>query len=139
MSRFLGIDYGESKIGLALGDNDTKLVLPYKIVKAENFLDNINKLIEDESIDEVVLGLPKNLDNQDTKQTNIVYDFSNKLKKIVNLPIHFEDERMTSVLGKKLMADKSPQPRTRCGDKRDEDASAAALILETFLKRNYGN
>lgn len=126
--RFLGIDHGEAKIGLALGDNEANFSLPYKIVKAEGFLKVINDILEEESIDEIVLGLPKNLNNEETQQTKVVYDFLNKLKEIVKLPIHLEDERMTSRLGKELQSDK----------KKNEDASSAALILESFLKRNYG-
>lgn len=125
--RFLGIDHGESKIGLALGDNEAKIVLPYKILSNEDFFSNVNGIIKDESIDEIVLGLPKNLNNKETQQTNIVYDFLNKLKKIINIPIHLEDERMTSILGKKMQGK----------SKKAEDASAAALILDSFLRRNY--
>jgi len=126
--RFLGIDHGESKIGLALGDNEANFSLPYKIIKMVSFFDELNDILEKENIDEIVLGLPKNLSNEDTQQTGVVYDFLNQLKKKTELPIHLEDERMTSRLGKLLQGD----------SKKDEDASAAALILESFLKRNYG-
>ncbi len=126
--RFLGIDHGQAKIGLALGDNEANFSLPYKIVKTKEFFKVINEILKEESIDEIVLGLPKNLNNEDTQQTAIVYDFLNQLKEVIKLPIHLEDERMTSRLGKELQSDK----------RKNEDASSAALILETFLKKNYG-
>lgn len=125
--RFLGIDHGESKIGLALGDNEANFSLPFKIIKNEDFFNIINNILEEENIDEIVLGLPKNLNNEETEQTGKVYDFLNQLKEQVELPIHLEDERMTSRQAKDLRIDKG-----------NEDASSAALILETFLKRNYG-
>jgi len=126
--RFLGIDHGESKIGLALGDNEANFSLPYKIIKADDFFNSINEILAEEEIDEIVLGLPKNLDNEETAQTGVVYHFLNQLKEQVKLPIHLEDERMTSCLGKKLQND----------HQKDEDAFSAALILKSFLKRNYG-
>ncbi len=57
--RFLGIDHGESKIGLALGDNEANFSLPYKIIKADDFFNSINEILAEEEIDEIVLGLPK--------------------------------------------------------------------------------
>ncbi len=142
--RFLGIDHGESKIGLALGDNEANFSLPYKIVKAGDFFNIINDILEEENINEIVLGLPKNLNNEDTQQTEIVYDFLNKLKEKIKLPIHLEDERMTSVMGKGMQGrylredSRKESRKDKLKIKSDEDASSAALILETFLKRNYG-
>jgi len=142
--RFLGIDHGQSKIGLALGDNEANFSLPYKIVKAGYFFNVINEILEEENIDEIVLGLPKNLNNEDTQQTQIVYDFLNKLKKQIKLPIHLEDERMTSVMGKGMQGkylredSRKENRKDKLKINCDEDASSAALILETFLKRNYG-
>jgi len=141
--RFLGIDHGESKIGLALGDNEANFSLPYKIVKTEDFFTSIDEIIELENIDEIVLGLPKNLNNEDTQQTRIVYDFLNKFKKQIKLPIHLEDERMTSIMGKGMQGrylredSRKKNRKNKLKIKSDEDASSAALILETFLKRNY--
>jgi putative holliday junction resolvase len=142
--RFLGIDHGQSKIGLALGDNEANFSLPYKIIKTEDFFNVINNILEEENIDEIVLGLPKNLDNEDTQQTAVVYDFLNKLKEQVKLPIHLEDERMTSIMGKgmqgKYLREDSRKENRKDKLKiySDEDASSAALILETYLKKNYG-
>ena len=141
--KFLGIDHGESKIGLALGDNEANFCLPYKILKAEDFFNSINNILEEESIDEIVLGLPKNLSNEDTQQTAVVYDFLNKLKEQVKLPIHLEDERMTSVMGKGMQGkylredSRKENRKNKLKIKSDEDASSAALILDSFLKRNY--
>jgi|GEM_PF-497184 putative holliday junction resolvase len=141
--RFLGIDHGQSKIGLALGDNEANFSLPYKIVKTEEFFNVIHSVLEEESIEEIVLGLPKNLNNEETQQTAIVYDFLKELKEEVKLPIHLEDERMTSVMGKGMQGrylredSRKENRKDKVKIKSDEDASSAALILETFLKRNY--
>jgi putative pre-16S rRNA nuclease len=142
--RFLGIDHGLSKIGLALGDNEANFSFPYKIVKSEDFFNVINDILEEEDIEEIILGLPKNLANEETQQTTIVYDFLKQLKEQTKLPIHLEDERMTSVIGKGMQGkylredSRKENRKNKLKIKSDEDASSAALILETFLKRNYG-
>ena len=142
--RFLGIDHGKSKIGLALGDNEANFCLPYKIIKAEDFFKNINNILKEESIDEIVLGLPKNLSNEETQQTDVVYVFLNQLKEVVKIPIHLEDERMTSVMGKGMQGkylkedSRKENRKNKLKIKSDEDASSATLILDSFLKRNYG-
>ena len=125
--RFLGIDHGDSKIGLALGDDEVKLALPFKIVKTKDFFQEIKNIIKEEGIDEIVLGLPKNLNNEETQQTHKVYNFLNELRKVIHLPIYLEDERRTSIMAKNLKRDR----------KQDEDDSAAAIILDSFLKRSH--
>ncbi len=109
--RFLGIDHGDSKIGLALGDDEVKLALPFKIVKTKDFFQEIKNIIKEEGIDEIVLGLPKNLNNEETQQTHKVYNFLNELRKVIHLPIHLEDERRTSIMAKKFK--KRSQTRRR--------------------------
>ncbi|MDD3284138.1 MAG: Holliday junction resolvase RuvX [Patescibacteria group bacterium] len=143
MTRFLGIDYGSSKIGLALGDNELKMAFPFKILSEEFFWTDIKSIISRENIDEIVLGLPKNLENNDTNQTNFVLEFLKKLRSEINLPIHLEDERMTSLMsqgmqGKYVRSDSRKSSRkNKIKIKSDDDASAAAIILESYIKRNY--
>ena len=132
MKNYLGIDYGTSKIGLAISDSDTRVCLPYKILSEVNFWESILNIIEENHIDEIVLGVPRNLNNQDTKQTEITMNFFDKLKGEINKPIHLEDERMTSKFANNL--------KKNIGMKNlgAEDDSSAALILDSFLKRTYG-
>ncbi|MDD4289792.1 MAG: Holliday junction resolvase RuvX [Patescibacteria group bacterium] len=132
MKNYLGIDYGTSKIGLALSDSEIRVCLPYKILSELNFWESILNIIEENNIDEIVLGIPKNLNNEDTKQTEITMNFFDKLKSEINKPIHLEDERMTSKFANNL--------KKNIGMKNlgAEDDSSAALILDSFLKRTYG-
>lgn len=132
MTKFLGIDYGEAKIGLALANDFDKLSLPYKILSEEIFFKEIINIIQSEEINELVVGLPTNMQNQTTKQTEKTKVFIEKLKNIIDLPIHLEDERMTSLMGGKLIRSHGQK------SKKQDDASAASLILDTFIKRKYG-
>ncbi|MCD4704862.1 Holliday junction resolvase RuvX [bacterium] len=128
--RFLGIDHGDAKIGLALGDSEVRVALPFKILKNEYFWTDIDDIIKREEIDEIILGLPKNLSNQNTQQTEKVLEFLKLLRKKINKPIHLEDERMTSIFAQNIKR----EMKSKMGD----DASAAALILDSYLQRNYG-
>lgn len=129
--KFLGIDYGSSKIGLALGNSRDLLSLPYKIFNENEFFDNISRIIVEEEINEIVIGYPTNMSNHETQQTEKTKTFIEKLKNIISLPIHQEDERMTSIMGGKL--------QRQFGGKvsKADDASAASIILDSFLKRLY--
>lgn len=132
MKKYLGIDYGSSKIGLAISNSEDKFCLPYKILSEDSFWSEIEDIIESEQIDELVLGFPKNMQNEDTKQTEIVRTFSEKIKDKLNLPVHLEDERMTSMMGAKMI--RSHGQKT----KKQDDSAAATIILDSFIKRTYG-
>ncbi len=129
--KFLGIDYGSSKIGLALGNSKDMLSLPYNILNEEEFFNNITSIIDQEEIAEIVVGYPMNMSNHETKQTDKTKIFIEKLKKIVTIPIHMEDERMTSLMGQKL------QRQGGAKVTRGDDSAAASLILDSFLQRKY--
>lgn len=133
MKNYLAIDYGTSKIGLAISSSETNVCLPYKILSEAEFWNSILSIINLENIDEIVLGMPKNMQNQNTKQTEITVEFFKKLQSEINKPIHLEDERITSKFSNNL--------KKNIGMKNlgPDDDSAAALILDSFLKRKYGN
>jgi putative holliday junction resolvase len=133
MKNYLGIDYGTSKIGLAISSSETRVCLPYKILNEAEFWESISNIIKEENIDEIVLGMPKNMKNENTQQTDITMEFFEKLKSEINKPIYLEDERITSKFANNM--------KKNIGMKHigNDDDSAAALILDSFLKREYGN
>lgn len=127
MSRILGIDYGTRKIGFALSDEDQKIAFPKDV--QENIFDmvaeHIGNIILHEDVTEVVVGLPRNFDGTDNELTKEVREFADRLKDYFRLPMHFEDESFTS----KAVESSNAAPY------RKTDASAAALILQSFLDR----
>ncbi|PIR70264.1 MAG: Holliday junction resolvase RuvX [Candidatus Niyogibacteria bacterium CG10_big_fil_rev_8_21_14_0_10_42_19] len=132
MSRILGIDYGRMKIGIAVSDEGHKLAFP-KTTHPNSwslFLEFLKNLILKEDIIEIVVGLPAQLDGSGAELTPEVKDFAEKLKDSFRLPIHFENESFTSKAVESMGS--APAHRT--------DASAAALILQSFLdRRNQKN
>ncbi len=119
--KYLGIDWGEKRIGLASADSETKLALPFKTVS--NLLELIS-VISAEEIDCLVLGYPRKMSGEQADNPNWQI-FVDQLKKQVDIPIVFLDERLSSLaadaLGKKNKA------------KAGRDEIAAALILQNYL------
>lgn len=123
--RLLGIDYGESKIGLAIGDDITKMALPFKILKESDMakqVELINQTIKVESIDLIVIGLPMSLQQNITEQTEHTQIFIKALKDR-GIEVELEDERLSSKAAQSL------------GIKED-DAVAAMQILQTYIDRH---
>ncbi|MEK7560946.1 MAG: Holliday junction resolvase RuvX [Patescibacteria group bacterium] len=127
--RYLGIDYGEKRIGLALSDKDGKIAFPYATIAARGRKDTrifpaLRVIIDREKISAIILGLPRAADGRDTKQTAAVRGFAEKLKKSFSLPVEYENEILTT-----RMAAKVGIP------KEERDAAAAAIILQSYLDR----
>lgn len=128
--RYLGIDYGLTHVGLALGDDESYLATIYDFFD-ETDLDkqvaNIEEIVIQESIDEVVVGYPLTLQGGKSKQTAMTIDFIDKLSGTISIPVNREDERLTSQQSKKLLLE--------TGTNTNEHALAAATLLQTFLDR----
>lgn len=122
--KYLGIDWGEKRIGLSIADGETKIAIPYKVAKD---IEEISKIIKTEGINEIIVGLPTKLNNKPGKNVELTRNFISGLKKTTALPVVEIDERLTSKGADAL-----------CGDKKTKasrDAIAAMLILQTFLDK----
>ncbi len=149
MKFFLGIDYGSSKVGLALGDSETKIATPFKVIKPQELFLEIERLIErGEGLDAAVIGLPLGLNGQETEQTKEVKNFAQELAEKISIPLVFEDERLSTVAAHKAglprrshRLDRVETPASRLGGRvkaGKDDAVAAMYILQTYLDRHYG-
>ncbi len=123
--RILGIDYGTKRIGLALGDSETRIAAPIETISSENAIDVLQELIKKEAIEEVVIGLPVHRDGAPSSQTKITQSFIDKLKEFIL--VHTIDERFTSLEGKAMQKE---------GDSADKDALAALIILEAYFEEH---
>ncbi len=126
--KILGIDYGLKHIGLAIGDSELKIAMPAGELdndKNDSAIKEIINFIENQKIDEVVVGRPVSLENKITEQTELTDEFIEKLKKAL-LPkkIHVIDERLTSQMAERLDA-----------FQEHSHASAAAIVLDDFFNR----
>lgn len=127
MPRVLGIDYGTKKIGIALSDEGKRLAFPKTVHPNswEYFSIYLRDLIVKEDIDEIVVGLPSMLDGKDSELTPEVKDFAEKINNFTKMPVYFENEAFTS----SAVDIQGAAPHGK------SDASAAALILQSFLDR----
>lgn len=131
IKRLLGIDYGHVRIGLALGDSETKLARPISgLVKSDDPTAALREVVDRESVDELVVGLPRGLDGQETIQTEAVRLFASKLRSL-GRPVHLTDEAATS-----SVAEERLKASGRSYSKDTIDSEAAALILQDFLDQS---
>ena len=122
--KYLGIDWGEKRIGLALADEETRLALPFKTVAGPG---EIKRLIDQEKIDVLVLGKPLKLSGQG--ELNPAWQsFKEILVKEINLPLILIDERLSSQGADALFGSKN--------DKASRDEIAAAIILQEYLDKD---
>ena len=134
MGRVLGIDYGDSRIGLAMSDPLKIIASPFKTIRNEGnekCLQVFQSLIKDKDVEAIVVGLPMGLKGQETAQTKKVREFADLLYAL-KLPIHLEDERLSSVSAEKSMI----QQNIKTGHNKGLiDQRAAAIILQQFLDK----
>ena len=134
MKRILCLDYGEKRIGLALSDPLKIIAYPYKTIinfGLNNLKYEIKKIIAKETIESIVIGLPIGLNGKDTIQTKKVREFRLQILDL-NIPIHFEDERLSSLAAAKSMK----MEKIKTGfNKGMIDKRAAAIILQQFLDK----
>ncbi len=131
--RFLAIDLGDKRTGLAIGDDETNLASPLTVIevaRGDALIDAIADSIKDHAPDAIVLGLPLNMDGTEGPQAKLVRAFGEQLHKYCGLEVHYHDERLTSFAADQQMAGSG---RTHKQKKRLRDALAAAEILRDFL------
>lgn len=131
--RYLAIDYGVKRTGLAICDAAETIATPVSVITGQGgLIAKIIEVIEDEKIEAVVLGLPLNMDGTDSSQTKKVRGFGEQLAANKEIPLHFQDERLTSFEAEQKLAGLGI---TRKKKKKHLDAIAAAAILQAYIDK----
>lgn len=130
--QLLALDIGEKRIGVAMANTEVKIAIPYGFIEVDGTeIEEINSLIVSESVDVLVVGLPRNQQGEPTRQTEFVQKFAKKLE--LSAPkMVFQDESLTSVLAEKRL-NSFGKPYS----KGDIDAQAATIILQDYIEENY--
>jgi len=139
--RFLGVDYGRRRIGLAVSDASGSLARPWKTIAARptpraSAAEIATIVAARETDDElsdlggIVVGLPRRLGGEDNEQTGEARELAAALAELTRLETHLQDERLTSHEADARLAAREPDWRRR---KEKIDAAAAAIILQDFL------
>ncbi len=138
--KILGIDYGDMSIGLAIFDTQIDFIYPVKTIfrKRKNVLRKslveIEKIINENNIEKIVIGLPLNADGSESKRVCETKEFCEKLKNRIseNIIVLFEDERWTTLDAKEIIAYKGLKKEEQ---KKYIDQIAASLILENYKNK----
>ncbi len=131
--RYLAIDLGDKRTGLAMGTDVTRQAEPIAVVEAKDDTQRLRAIaeaIEDYGPGALVLGLPLNMDGTEGPRRKLAQAFAAKLQEQFHLPVHLMDERLSSEAANAEMAQTG---LTRQQKKQRRDAVAAAMILRDFF------
>jgi len=131
MSRALGIDYGDVRVGIALSDPMRIIAKPFSTIKNnKDLISEIELLIKEFNVTDLIVGYPLGMKAQRTKQTEKVEDFIVSLKEKIKIPITPIDERLSSVSAASSLI----QQGIKTGENKSKiDDTSAAIILQEFL------
>ena len=134
MGRYLGIDNGEKRVGLALSDPLKIIATPFRTLLVHNtnqVIRELDKIIDEQDVELIVVGNPLGMKGQQTVQTKRVMEFTDKLRDI-GYKVMLEDERLSSVSAKRVMIEQG----IKTGHNKELiDQTAAAIILQQFLDK----
>lgn len=136
--RIMGLDFGSRTVGVAISDSLLLTAQGVEIIrrKEENklrqTLARIEELIVENEVEEIVLGLPKNMNDTEGVRVELTKEFKEKLEHRTGLPVYFWDERLTTVAADKAMMEAGIRRENR---KDYVDMIAATLILQGYLDR----
>lgn len=124
--RYLGIDYGDRRVGLAISDESLALAFPYKVIEniGKDLVEKVLDIIQKEEIGSVVVGESLNFNGEPNVVMKNIEKFVEELKSKTDKEILYEPEFLTSHQAQKIQ-----------GKNDMHDASAAAIILQSFLDR----
>lgn len=131
--RYLAIDLGAKRTGLAVGGDQTGIVSPLDVIETTNLNERIRLIslvVAEQGVNEIVLGLPLNMDGSEGDAAKSVRGLKGFLEQRFGIPVHLMDERLSSADADDKM---SRSGLTRGQKKSRRDALAAAAILRDFL------
>ena len=134
MSRIIGIDFGLSKVGIAISDPLGVISMPLEVIRYKNqedLIKSIKKITIEKRVEILVIGYPLNMNFKENEMTKIIDKFKTTMEKN-GFTIYLEDERLSSEYAKKIMI----QQDIKTGKNKEMvDILAASIILQTYLDR----
>ena len=133
--RYLALDLGNRRIGMATGGDEGVPVVPVGYLERNTLRQDLDRVLAEAGerhAGAIVVGMPYSLSGDSGPQAKLAEGFVRELRKRTDLPVHTVDERYSSVEAEGLLRESGAQPALRKGD---VDSVAAALILERFLDR----
>jgi len=132
--KLLALDFGERRIGIALGESEIGVAAARNFLANDgDALANLVELIERESIDKILFGLPRGF-RAETKQTASTRNFAGKLDAKIEIPLEFVDERFTSKIAESNLRAAGENSRAQ---KNLIDSESARIILQEYFDSNF--
>lgn len=136
MDRFIGIDYGRKRVGLAVSDPLGIFASALDTVQSAKIIEYLKNYAQNETIARFVVGYPVNMNGEPSEAQKDVDIFLKQLSKAFpDTPVSLEDERFTSVLAHRAMIDGGMKAKDR-KDKESVDKISASIILQSWMDRN---
>ena len=132
--RYMGLDLGTKTLGISLSNGiiATNYLTLRHNEEYDKLVLEVEKIVNDEKIDKIVLGYPKNMNNTIGERASITLAFKDKLEKKLNLEVIMEDERLTSVMANNTLINASTRRKKR---KEKVDGVASVIILQSYLDK----
>ena len=135
MIRVIGIDFGLSKVGLAISDPSGIIALPLKVLRYKNkedLLSELQDISKEKDVNKFVIGYPISMNYKENEMTKIIDSFKQDMENL-DFEVILEDERLSSEYAKKIMIEQDVKVSR---NKEMVDLTAASIILQTYLDRN---
>ena len=134
MSRILAIDYGKKRTGIAVTDPMQIIANGLTTVATHGLMDFLLQYIQKEPVERIIVGHPKQMNNEDSENMKRIVPFVNQLKKkLPEMPIELVDERFTSVLAHQAMLAGGLKKKER-QNKALVDEISATIILQSYME-----
>jgi putative Holliday junction resolvase len=134
MSRIIAIDYGKKRTGIAVTDILQLIANGLTTVPTTELMDFLLNYVAKEPVERIIVGHPKQMNNEDSENMKRIVPFVNLLKKkLPQIPVELVDERFTSVLAHQAMLDGGLKKKAR-QDKALVDEISATIILQSYLE-----
>lgn len=131
--RKMGVDYGDKRIGIALSDLLCIISSPYEVYQNKGIDDaikHLDQIIKENSVDEVAMGLPLNMDGTEGERAKIHREFGEKLEEYSKVKVYYIDERLTSAEAEDILISSGVRREKR---KELIDKISAQLILQSYI------
>lgn len=138
--RAMGLDLGTRTLGISLSDSTETIASAYTTIRFsdsdyDTLLPQIKKIIQEENVDYIVLGFPKNMNNTVGDRGKTTIEFQQKLQAYINMDVILQDERLSTIEATHYLLEADLSRKKR---KTKIDYVAANIILQTYLDKKKG-
>lgn len=134
MARILAIDYGKRRTGLAATDELQLIAGGLTTVDTKVLIEYLLDYVKREPVERIIVGLPKQMNNQPSENMVRIEPFVNRLRKLVDIPVEYYDERFTSVLAQRAILESGMKKQARRNNKELIDEISATIILQSYME-----